>query len=392
MSQADFGRLEIEMAEAEMPGLIACRTEFGAKQPFKGAQISGSLHMTIQTAVLIESLTALGAEVRWCSCNIFSTQDHAAAAVARDSAACFAWKGETLEEYWWCTEQVGAAPFACLFGAWLARLGGSQRCLVCGRGSANNPPTAKPGGGAPPPRGWAQEHAIKGCCAWLGSMWRRQQPAAAAAGTFPPLIQTAFPTHPLPPCLPLPFPPLFPPPCLQALCWPGSDGPDLLVDDGGDATLLIHEGVKAEEAYEKDGSKPDPDSTDNPEFQIVLRIIRDGLEASPTKWRKMAAKLVGVSEETTTGVKRLYEMTASGTLLFPAINVNDSVTKSKFDNVYGCRHSLPDGIMRATGERWGSPQPASQPASRGPACTCGCGWAGGPGRLGVGGPGCWGWC
>ncbi|EFN51251.1 S-adenosyl-L-homocysteine hydrolase [Chlorella variabilis] len=238
MSQADFGRLEIEMAEAEMPGLMACRAEFGAKQPFKGAKIAGSLHMTIQTAVLIETLTALGAEVRWCSCNIFSTQDHAAAAVARDSAACFAWKGETLEEYWWCTE--------------------------------------------------------------------------------------------------------------QALSWPGSDGADLLVDDGGDATLLIHEGVKAEEAFEKDGSKPDPASTDNPEFQIVLRIIRDGLEKDPKKWRKMAAKLVGVSEETTTGVKRLYEMTASGTLLFPAINVNDSVTKSKFDNVYGCRHSLPDGIMRAT--------------------------------------------
>ncbi|PRW32849.1 S-adenosyl-L-homocysteine hydrolase [Chlorella sorokiniana] len=238
MSQADFGRLEIELAEAEMPGLMACRAEFGPKQPFKGAKIAGSLHMTIQTAVLIETLTALGAEVRWCSCNIFSTQDHAAAAVARDSAACFAWKGETLEEYWWCTE--------------------------------------------------------------------------------------------------------------QALTWPDADGADLLVDDGGDATLLIHEGVKAEEAYEKDGTLPDPASTDNPEFQIVLRLIRDGLAKDSKKWRKMAAKLVGVSEETTTGVKRLYEMTASGTLLFPAINVNDSVTKSKFDNVYGCRHSLPDGIMRAT--------------------------------------------
>jgi len=238
MSQADFGRLEIDLAEAEMPGLMACRSEFGAKQPFKGARIAGSLHMTIQTAVLIETLTALGADVRWCSCNIFSTQDHAAAAVARDSAACFAWKGETLEEYWWCTEQM--------------------------------------------------------------------------------------------------------------LTWPDADGADLLVDDGGDATLLIHEGVKAEEAFEKDGSKPDPESTDNPEFKIVLAIIRDGLEKNPSKWRKMAAKLVGVSEETTTGVKRLYEMTASGTLLFPAINVNDSVTKSKFDNVYGCRHSLPDGIMRAT--------------------------------------------
>ncbi|KAJ9509848.1 hypothetical protein QJQ45_011531 [Haematococcus lacustris] len=234
----DFGRLEIEMAEGEMPGLMACRTEFGAAQPLKGAKITGSLHMTIQTAVLIESLTALGAEVRWCSCNIFSTQDHAAAAIARDSAAVFAWKGETLEEYWWCTD--------------------------------------------------------------------------------------------------------------MALTWPEGDGPNMLVDDGGDATLLIHEGVKAEAVFAKDGSKPDPDSTDNHEFKIVLRIIRDGLAKDPTRWTRMAKQIVGVSEETTTGVKRLYEMQAEGKLLFPAINVNDSVTKSKFDNVYGCRHSLPDGIMRAT--------------------------------------------
>lgn len=238
MTQADFGRLEIELAEAEMPGLMACRTEFGGSQPFKGAKIAGSLHMTIQTAVLIETLTALGAEVRWCSCNIFSTQDHAAAACARDSAAVFAWKGETLEEYWWCTE--------------------------------------------------------------------------------------------------------------QALTWPDADGADLLVDDGGDATLLIHEGAKAEEEFAKSGKLPDPTSTDNPEFQIVLRIIRDGLAAHPRKWSKMAENMVGVSEETTTGVKRLYEMMATGDLFFPAINVNDAVTKSKFDNVYGCRHSLPDGIMRAT--------------------------------------------
>ncbi|CAI0437678.1 unnamed protein product [Linum tenue] len=197
MSQADFGRLELELAEVEMPGLISCRTEFGPSQPFKGARITGSLHMTIQTAVLIETLTALGAEVRWCSCNIFSTQDHAAAAIARDSAAVFAWKGETLQEYWWCTE--------------------------------------------------------------------------------------------------------------RALDWGPGGGPDLIVDDGGDATLLIHE-----------------------------------------KYHKMKERLVGVSEETTTGVKRLYQMQANGTLLFPAINVNDSVTKSKFDNLYGCRHSLPDGLMRAT--------------------------------------------
>ncbi|CAL5054957.1 unnamed protein product [Urochloa decumbens] len=238
LSQADFGRLEIELAEVEMPGLMACRTEFGPSQPFAGARISGSLHMTIQTAVLIETLTALGAEVRWCSCNIFSTQDHAAAAIARDSAAVFAWKGETLEEYWWCTE----------------------RCLD----------------------------------------------------------------------------------------WGEAGGPDLIVDDGGDATLLIHEGVKAEEEYEKSGKIPDPESTDNAEFKIVLTIIRDGLKADPKKYRKMKERLVGVSEETTTGVKRLYQMQETGTLLFPAINVNDSVTKSKFDNLYGCRHSLPDGLMRAT--------------------------------------------
>jgi len=238
IAEADFGRLEIDLAEAEMPGLMACRTEFGASQPLKGSRITGSLHMTIQTAVLIETLTALGAEVRWCSCNIFSTQDHAASAIARDSSAVFAWKGETLEEYWWCTE--------------------------------------------------------------------------------------------------------------QALTWAGADGPNLLVDDGGDATLLIHEGTKAEAQFAKDGTLPDPNSTENPEFKIVLALIRDSIGKDATKWTRMGKGCVGVSEETTTGVKRLYEMTARGELLFPAINVNDAVTKSKFDNVYGCRHSLPDGIMRAT--------------------------------------------
>ncbi|CAI9268684.1 unnamed protein product [Lactuca saligna] len=238
MSLADFGRLELELAEVEMPGLMSCRTEFGPSQPFKGARITGSLHMTIQTGVLIETLTALGAEVRWCSCNIFSTQDHAASAIARDSAAVFAWKGETLQEYWWCTE--------------------------------------------------------------------------------------------------------------RALDWGPGGGPDLIVDDGGDATLLIHEGVKAEEEFEKTGKLPDPTSTDNAEFQIVLSIIKEGLAVDPKKYHKMKDRLVGVSEETTTGVKRLYQMQANGTLLFPAINVNDSVTKSKFDNLYGCRHSLPDGLMRAT--------------------------------------------
>jgi len=238
LSQADFGRLEIEMAEVEMPGLMACRAEFGLAQPFKGARITGSLHMTIQTAVLIETLTALGAEVRWCSCNIFSTQDHAAAAIARDSAAVFAWKGETLQEYWWCTE--------------------------------------------------------------------------------------------------------------RALDWGPGGGPDLIVDDGGDATLLIHEGVKAEEEFAKTGKVPDPESTTNLEFQMVLGLIKESLKVDPLRYHGMKNRLVGVSEETTTGVKRLYQMQASGTLLFPAINVNDSVTKSKFDNLYGCRHSLPDGLMRAT--------------------------------------------
>jgi adenosylhomocysteinase len=238
---ADFGRKEIELAEHEMPGLMKCREEYGTEL-FKGARISGSLHMTIQTAVLIETLKAMGAQVRWCSCNIFSTQDHAAAAIARDgSAAVFAWKGETLEEYWECT--------------------------------------------------------------------------------------------------------------LNAITWPEDDkgdGCDLIVDDGGDMTLLIHEGVAAEEAYEKDGTLPKPEEADVEEFRIVLSIIKRELPKNPTKWRKLAARMVGVSEETTTGVHRLYVMAQKGKLLFPAINVNDSVTKSKFDNLYGCKHSLPDGICRAT--------------------------------------------
>ncbi|GKY95617.1 adenosylhomocysteinase 2 [Mayamaea pseudoterrestris] len=244
ISLADYGRKDIELAEVEMPGLMACRTEFGASKLFNGARISGSLHMTIQTAVLIETLKELGGDIRWCSCNIFSTQDHAAAAIARDeSAAVFAWKGETLEEYWECT--------------------------------------------------------------------------------------------------------------LNALTWSSDDGkgqgPDLIVDDGGDMTLLIHEGKKAEDAFLKDGTLPDPNSTDNAEFKIVLAIIKRLLEAGETdKWNKIAQRCKGVSEETTTGVHRLYIMEKTNSLLFPAINVNDSVTKSKFDNLYGCKHSLPDGIMRAT--------------------------------------------
>jgi len=244
ISLADFGRKEIELAEVEMPGLMSTRAEYGDSKPLKGARIAGSLHMTVQTAVLIETLHHLGADIRWCSCNIFSTQDHAAAAIARDgSAAVFAWKGESLEEYWECT--------------------------------------------------------------------------------------------------------------LNAVTWPEDDGKgqgmDIIVDDGGDMTLLIHEGKKAEDLYNASGTLPDPNSTTNEEFKIVLTIIKRLLESGETdKWNKIANRCVGVSEETTTGVHRLYTMEKTGSLLFSAINVNDSVTKSKFDNLYGCKHSLPDGICRAT--------------------------------------------
>jgi adenosylhomocysteinase len=240
ITQAEYGRKELDLAEVEMPGLMSVREEFGAKQPLKGARISGSLHMTIQTAVLIETLTFLGAKVRWCSCNIFSTQDHAAAAIAKSkSANVFAWKGESLEEYWWCT--------------------------------------------------------------------------------------------------------------YQTMSWPDEEGgPNLIVDDGGDATLLVHEGVKAEAEFKASKKLPDPNSTDDPEFKIVLKLIRATLQDNPSKWTNIAKNIVGVSEETTTGVHRLHQMAKNNKLLFPAFNVNDSVTKSKFDNIYGCRHSLPDGIMRAT--------------------------------------------
>ena len=234
ISLAEFGRKEITLAEHEMPGLMAMREEYAESQPLKGARIMGSLHMTVQTAVLIETLAALGAEVRWVSCNIFSTQDHAAAAIAAAGIPVFAWKGETLEEYWWCTE--------------------------------------------------------------------------------------------------------------QALDWPGHDGPNMILDDGGDATLLVHKGVE----FEKAGAVPDPASAESEEFRVVLGLLARNLSEDPQKWTRMAADIQGVTEETTTGVHRLYEMYENGTLLFPAINVNDSVTKSKFDNLYGCRHSLIDGINRAT--------------------------------------------
>ena len=234
---AEFGRKEIILAEHEMPGLMAVRRESGGSKPLAGTRIMGSLHMTIQTAVLIETLVDLGATVRWCSCNIFSTQDHAAAAIAKTGVPVFAWKGESLEEYWWCTNQ--ALKFE-------------------------------------------------------------------------------------------------------------EGGPTSIVDDGGDATMLIHMGVEAEDAFAKDGTLPDPDTADNEEIACVLTILREELGKDPQRWHKVAADMIGVSEETTTGVLRLAQRAAAGTLLFPAINVNDSVTKSKFDNLYGCRHSLVDGIMRAT--------------------------------------------
>src|ERR1051326_3824017 len=229
LHQAEFGRNEIRLAEHEMPGLMATRVEFADSQPLKGARITGSLHMTIQTAVLIETLQALGAEVRWASCNIFSTQDHAAAAVVVGpdgspedprGVPVYAWKGETLEEYWWCTE--------------------------------------------------------------------------------------------------------------QALAWPDGEGPNMILDDGGDATLLVHKGVE----FEKAG--------------VVPETLQRSLESDPQRWTRIAEGIKGVTEETTTGVHRLYQLAETGDLLFPAINVNDSVTKSKFDNLYGCRHSLVDGINRAT--------------------------------------------
>ena len=231
---ADWGRKEIKLAENEMPGLMALRKKYGQKKPLKGMKIMGSLHMTIQTAMLIETLKTLGADIRWSSCNIFSTQDHAAAAIAKKgSAAVFAWKGESLEEYWWCTE--------------------------------------------------------------------------------------------------------------QALTWPDGSGPHLIVDDGGDATLFVHQGVKVER---------DPallkQKIDNKEFKIILDRLEKSFRRNPKKWQKIASTIKGVSEETTTGVHRLYQMQAAGELLFPAINVNDSVTKSKFDNLYGCRESLADGIKRGT--------------------------------------------
>ncbi len=236
MSLAAWGRKEMILAEAEMPGLMALREEYAGKKPLAGARISGSLHMTIQTAVLIETLAELGADVRWASCNIFSTQDHAAAAIAETGVPVFAWKGETLDEYWWCTREA---------------------------------------------------------------------------------------------------------------LWHEDGGPDLIVDDGGDATLLIHRGAEREEEYEQTGVRP-PVSAENEEVTALDKLLNETLEMDPRFFRTMAEKVRGVSEETTTGVHRLYKMAEAGTLLFPAINVNDSVTKSKFDNLYGCRESLVDAVKRAT--------------------------------------------
>jgi adenosylhomocysteinase len=234
LSLAEFGRKEIDLAEVEMPGLMSIRAEYAAQQPLEGARITGSIHMTIQTAVLIETLVALGAEVRWASCNIFSTQDHAAAAMAAAGIPVFAWKGESLEDYWWCAEQI--------------------------------------------------------------------------------------------------------------LRWPDGGGPNMILDDGGDATLLVHKGLE----FEKAGAVPDPSTADSEEYAVVLELLAKLYDEDPTLWHGIAPGIKGVTEETTTGVHRLYQMAQSGGLLFPAINVNDSVTKSKFDNLYGCRHSLVDGICRAT--------------------------------------------
>jgi len=243
LSLAAFGRKEIQLAEHEMPGLMEMRREYGPSQPLQGARITGALHMTIQTAVLIETLIALGAEVRWASCNIFSTQDHAAAAVAvgpdgtpdnPQGIAVFAWKGETLDEYWWCIE--------------------------------------------------------------------------------------------------------------QALSWPEAEGPNMILDDGGDATLMVHKGVE----FEATGAVPSPSTAESDEFRAFLAVLERSVGKDPQRWTRIAAAIKGVTEETTTGVHRLYQMHEAGTLLFPAINVNDSVTKSKFDNLYGCRHSLLDGINRGT--------------------------------------------
>jgi adenosylhomocysteinase len=231
---ADWGRKEIAIAETEMPGLMALREEYKGKKPLKGARIAGSLHMTIQTAVLIETLVELGAEIRWASCNIFSTQDHAASAIAAAGIPVFAWKGETIEEYWWCTEQI--------------------------------------------------------------------------------------------------------------MTWPDGGTPNMILDDGGDATLLVHKGAE----FEKAGSVPEPKAGDNEEWKAILGVLKRNLESSPGKWSQIAEAVKGVTEETTTGVHRLYQMQEKGELLFPAMNVNDSVTKSKFDNLYGCRESLIDGIKRAT--------------------------------------------
>ena len=233
---SEDGRNNIGISEKEMPGLMATREKYGPDKPLKGKKITGSLHMTIETAVLIETLVDLGADVRWASCNIFSTQDHAAAAIAEAGVPVFAWKGETLEEYWWCT--------------------------------------------------------------------------------------------------------------MQALTWPDGSGPDLIVDDGGDATLLIHKGYELEEFYEKYYYVPEIKASVEEE-QVVEKLIREVLEKNPNHWRGVAKRIIGVSEEPTTGVHRLVQMNKDGHLLFPAYNVNDSVTKSKFDNVYGCRESLADGLKRS---------------------------------------------
>jgi adenosylhomocysteinase len=285
LALAALGRKEIRLAEHEMPGLMAIRAEYASQQPLRGARITGSLHMTVQTAVLIETLTALGARVRWCSCNIFSTQDPAAAAVAVGpdgtpedprGVPVYAWKGETLQEYWWCTDRALR---------WPAEEDGAGEGV--GEGGAGNGGAGAGNGGAGVGDGGA---------------------GADGAGHG------------------------------------GSGGPNMILDDGGDATLLVHKGTE----YERAGAVPDPAGADSEELGVILSLLTRSLAEDPQRWTRIGAGIKGVTEETTTGVHRLYEMTVAGTLLFPAINVNDSVTKSKFDNLYGCRHSLVDGINRAT--------------------------------------------
>ena len=348
-----------------MPGLMSMIKEFGPAQPLKGANISGSLHMTIQTAVLIETLVALGAKVRWCSCNIFSTQDHAAAAVARDSAAVFAWKGETLEEYWWCTDKMldwGSEPSTSSSTTAVMPLSSSTvriRRVPTPARSGIFPTSSRH---ARAPQAFPRSVAIPKTDSWRFSTTRiaskrspdaplhssrsnettsRQDPSPAVHSRSRARSSSSFPSEKR-------FGrALFGvAPSETANVFVPSERPFQLSRDAAAdpflfSTANLSEGYKAEIAFEKDGSVPDPSTTDNAEMKLVLKTIAENLTKDPKRWHKIVETCVGVSEETTTGVKRLYEMQKAGELLFPAINVNDSVTKCKFDNLYGCRHSSP---------------------------------------------------